>query len=177
MSNYNGKTIDIVRLRSYDDRTLGKCWRAIVKEGKADRVCVITDPRQWGEEGFIRQVRAGNDVRVVLINDRPVAVLWIESVRPRRAEVHWHLYSDGLRDMIEIGRAVVNKLFDSLGVDLLYGFTPTNNLPAIRYLVRLGAQQAGTLPGGSYIAKENRSVDSAIMCFVRKNEGLPANCF
>lgn len=164
---YGTRRIHMVKLKNYSDRTLEECWRAIEREGKADRVCVISDPVQWGAQGFIRQVRRGQDIRVVLINEKPVAVIWIESVRPKRAQIHWHLYETGIKEMFVVGRHVVDRLYIELGVDLLYGFTPVNNEQAIRYLKLIGGRQVGTLPGGSYIAKDDSCIDSAIIVFQR----------
>jgi len=161
------EAISIVKLSGLTNQILAECWRAIEREGKADRVCVISDPKKWGAEDFIRQVRQGKDVRVVLMGGVIVAMVWIESIRPGRAEVHWHLYQSRLKDMFRIGRRVVAGLFECLNVDLLYGFTPTNNPAAIRYLELIGGKQVGTLPGGSYVAVDDCCVDSAIMAFQR----------
>ncbi len=69
---------------------------------------------------------------------------------------YWHRH-----DSMELGRAVMDHWFLTMGFDVIAGLTPRANRAAIQFIKRLGFQVVGDVPGfTTYEGKPSASVTS-----------------
>ena len=159
MRGYKYGEIDGVR--NFSDSYIMSLWDKIVEEGKDKSINVISD--KWERKDFLRSVRSGRfHLWIFFEGKRLIGLIWVTNLRPKRAELHFCTFN-GFKDIIRYGKLAQATIIDYYGLDVLYGFTPSNNRTAIKYLYKLGWKELGILPKGSYVASEGKSIDSVIM--------------
>jgi len=93
---------------------------------------------------FVRLFKSpGQLLFVVVREDAPIMISWLNSLEGKRVQVHFSMFKRGFgRDSFEIGRKVVEHYLSLSGpdgflFDVVYGVTPTANKLACKYVKKI----------------------------------------
>ncbi|NDV21772.1 GNAT family N-acetyltransferase [Desulfovibrio sp. JC022] len=111
-------------------------------------------------------------------DQQPAGLFWLNGFSPKSCFVHIAIMPGFHgKGTLQMGRGVLRHLLSATDVvgeyifDCIKGLIPMINQLACRMAERSGFRRAGILPQAAYLAAEDKSVDAAIFCAVRNNEG------
>lgn len=109
---------------------------------------------------------------------QPAGLFWMNGFTSKSCFVHMAIMSVFYgKGTLLMGRGVLRHLLSVTDVaggyifDCIKGLIPVTNSLACRMAEKSGFSRAGILPQAAYLAAEDKSVDAAIFCAVRNNEG------
>lgn len=109
---------------------------------------------------------------------QPAGLFWMNGFTSKSCFVHMAIMSVFYgKGTLLMGRGVLRHLLSVTDVaggyifDCIKGLIPVTNPLACRMAEKSGFSRAGILPQAAYLAAEDKSVDAAIFCAVRNNEG------
>jgi hypothetical protein len=147
-------------------------WNRMLLEERAHRWCVCVKASQYNAWNFLRDAKryAPNMWFVARRKPFPASIGFVvfTNARPHRAELHMQCYDAIRTDLIRAPKVVLDTLMEVYNLNMVYGFVPSVFDRALKFFGRLGFEQSGVLPGGSYLAEEDRFVDSTIVTYRRE---------
>ena len=147
---------------------LSNLWSRMVEEDKINYFCAIQDPATWGPDQWEKKLQRINTALILVFYiDELLGFVQLDEIRPRRAQGHWMMFGKPDRLRVYAGRETARRILKVLDLDVIYGFTPIDFMPAIKFLHLIGGDLVGTLQKGSYIERLGHSVDSVIFAFTR----------
>ncbi|WP_421902420.1 GNAT family N-acetyltransferase [Maridesulfovibrio sp.] len=111
-------------------------------------------------------------------DQQPAGLFWLNGFTSKSCFVHIAIMPGFHgKGTLQMGRGVLRHLLSVTDIasgyifDCIKGLIPVTNPLACRMAERSGFRKAGILPQAAYLAVEDKSVDAAIFCAVRNNEG------
>jgi len=153
-----------------NDSIIEWCWFQMVRDNTVRRV--FNEKEVVCLQGFIDFIRSRNSF--VVFTDKPVGMAWLDPFNMGSVWANFCVFSHAWgRLAVEIGKKTLaywygleikpgEPLFRSIA-----GITPSNNVPALRYIRLLDGKIIGRIPDAIYDAYEDRAVDAVISYFER----------
>lgn len=101
---------------------------------------------------LVQAAKAAIYFAVVCADGEEVAIVWLNRWQPRRAHLHFCMFSNGWgKNSQAIGRAVLAHLFTITTngtpcLDMIWGIAPATNERACAYVQSCGGQLSGLIP-------------------------------
>jgi hypothetical protein len=118
---------------------------------------------------WIKKMSNGTRVFYLQRDCAPLIVVQLESIRPRRAEIHFVTFRAKDLDKPRAGRMMLLYLMNKLNIEVLYGFIPSSNFKAMQYGKEVGFKVTGYLPQGSFSHADGQSECSVFVNLLRSD--------
>lgn len=126
---------------------------------------------------FMTYFDAPNRIAFTMFARGKVAGLfWTDTFEGRMARVHFMWLPWAIRHSVRMGRFTARTFLEykdpatgEFMFDVLVGYIPTTVEPAVKAAARSGAKRIGTIPLGSWIENQGRSVDTAVFAATRED--------
>lgn len=163
---------EIDGIRTLKDSDIKHLYQRIEEAGVADIVFCGSDIKD--AEGFLAAMKyKDNHLYVVLVDEKPEMIVWLNRFEGKFARFHWCPFKDLRGDRLtQVGMAVRDKFFsmkDYSGeylYDMLMGIIPIENKPAIGFLKKIGVKELGILPKA--VLKDGKSTPGVLMYYARE---------
>lgn len=129
------------------DAALQGIWAQMVIEGHVKTVFCqggVRTQDQW----FEHCKNPANVIQTVWNGDDLVLVAWLNKVSWNHAMGHFCGFKAGYGKVVkEAGRLILDYWFDILGLQVVIGCIPEHNRLALKYILGLGFEKGGFIPG------------------------------
>ena len=113
-------------------------------------------------DGFLNAMKTGCRLHIILDDNEPVAVVWLNRFEGKMARLHFCLFRNAWGEKSErVGRfavtEILNMRFDGETLyDCLVGYIPDKNKAARMFFQKIGVKTVGHLPMGHWNAEEGK---------------------
>lgn len=126
---------------------------------------------------FMTYFDAPNRVAYLMFaRGRMAGLFWVDTFEGRMGRVHFMWLPWALRHSVRLGQFTARTFLEykdpvtgEFAFDVLVGYIPTTIETAVKAAARSGAKRIGTIPLGSWIANQGRSVDTAVFAATRED--------
>lgn len=112
----------------------------------------------------------------MFVKGKVAGLFWTDTFEGRMARVHFMWLPWALRHSVRLGQFTARTFLEykdpvtgEFAFDVLVGYIPTTIETAVKAAARSGAKRIGTIPLGSWIANQGRSVDTAVFAATRED--------
>ena len=163
-------------MRTFTDTFIRGLYERMEEEGTAS--IVFSDGEINSAEEFLSAMKYGaNSLYIVDVYGDVAGVVWANRFKSKTAYIHFcgfqRYWGNG---SVEIGRAAMGQILymvDNTGeyyLDTLLGLIPCTNIPAIKWLKKVGLEEVGKIPSALWSNQEKKSEDGLLLYLTR--EGL-----
>lgn len=156
-------------IRTYRDSDIKALYEKVYRDGSGDTVFFDGSIRH--ADHFLELMKGPhNFLHIIYVDQKIVAMAWINRIEETHCYCHWLFFKEAWGDTIiyEVGQYLLAYLIDRYGFEVIMGITPNFNKLALRYLKRLGLQEAGTIPGILYHAKNDEAIPGTFMYITKE---------
>lgn len=122
---------------------------------------------------LIRAAKAAQYFAVVVADGQEVGLVWLNRYEPRRAHLHFCVFSNGWGENCEaMGSWVLAQLLaieheGEYCLDVIWGIAPKANVRALAYVEQCGGQVLGVVPHSIWNAARGCSEDGVFFYLTR----------
>lgn len=155
--------------RNFKDSEIMSLYDRMVSEGTAETV--FSDGTIQNREQFLFEMKSDRSQLYLLIEEEPVAVVWLNRFEGKTARFHFCAFSKIWgKKTIEAGQFICSEILNyKIGekyiFDALLGRIPVSNKIAVDFLKRMGAVLVGDIPYGHWNDKAKKS-ESCFMVYM-----------
>ena len=167
--------LEVDGVRTFRDSELMTFYRRIMEESPH----VFGDGSIGSPHEFVREFKHNpdNQLFVPLIGNDPVGLIWFNHFQHAFAQGHFCFFKKywGTRIIVESTRRILGIFFRyNSGCNVVIGIIPSKNLPALKFVRRLGAETVGVIKLGYTDAKSGEADDAVVIQIMRgePNENL-----
>lgn len=149
---------------SMRDSDIAHLYDLMIRDNTFEKV--FFDGSIHNSDSFVQFIKSRENVVFVAFEETPVAFGWLNNFKYSTAQAHFCFFSEVWGRSEEIGRAMLDKIFSLIDLDMLIGMVPAFNEAAVRFAQDCGAVLIGEFPYGSVDGTGN-SHPTKILYYVR----------
>lgn len=145
------------------DSYIASLYDRMVEEG-TDKTIFISGPITRDE--FLNAMK-NEHLLVVTDNDNPIAFCSLTELQEKTARFHFCFFKEARgKRSIDVSKFILDEVM-KIGFDMLIGYIPDRNIPAINLFKKLGVTFAGVLPKGVWNHTTQESESCSIVYWMR----------
>lgn len=161
-------------MRTYSDTFICEIYNLMEKEGTVQ--VVFSDGEINSASGFLSAMKYGtNALYFVELQNEIAGIIWLNRFKSKTCYVHFCAFQKYWgAGSVEIGRSAISQVLEMKNVDgdyaldTLLGLIPCNNIPAIKWLKKVGLQEIGVIPMALWNQNTEKSEDGLLLCLTRE---------
>ncbi len=162
-------------MRTYTDTFIRSLYERMEKEGIAQ--IVFSDGEIKDADEFLYLMKHGpNALYLVDVPDGPAGILWLNRFKGKTCYVHFCAFQKYWgAGSVEIGREAICQVLymknrdGEYCLDTLLGLIPCDNMPAIKWLKKVGLKEVGVIPNGLWKQDSGKSEDGLLLYLTRED--------
>jgi len=161
-------------IRTFKDSEIKQFYRRMENDGVAGAVFHAGDVLD--DTAFLNRMKSDNVLLYVVCAGNELAgLVWLTHFEARTCRAHFTVFSDFWgKQSVDIGRDAICQVINMKDLtnteyifDVLQGLIPSWNKRGVAWLLGIGLEIAGTVPGVLWDAERNASVDGTMFYLTR----------